>query len=101
MNWAPAKPQGAEKKSTTRSAAHRAIVRYGPNAARGVLEFAIQVFCFHIDGARPVLRRIGGIDEFIEQLLVPRIEFHFGDGTVEVLNFDGLVLIVDRDHFKE
>ena len=62
---------------------------------------AIQVFGFHIDGPRPVLRRIRRVDEFVQQLLVPGVEIHFGDGPVEVLNFNGLVLVVDRDHFKE
>jgi predicted MFS family arabinose efflux permease len=41
------------------SAPHRAIVRSGPQAARVVLELAIQIFGLDVHGARPVLRRIG------------------------------------------
>jgi hypothetical protein len=83
------------------SAAQRAIVADSTRPAGVVLEFAIQVFGFDIHRARPVFRCIGRIDELVEQLLVPGIEFHFGHGAVEVLNFDGLILVVDRDHFKE
>src|ERR1700733_5049443 len=83
------------------STAHRAIVRSGPKGARVVLELAIQVFGFHTPGPRPVLRRISRIDELVQQLLIPRVEFHFGDGTIEVLNFYGLVLVIDGDDLKE
>ncbi len=41
------------------------------SAARVVLELAIQIFGFHIHGARPVFRRIGRVDEIVEQMLVP------------------------------
>ena len=91
---------GAARKRKGGSAAQRTIVRSGPKTARIVLELAVQVFGLYIHRARPILRRIRRIDEFVEQLFVPGIEFHFRDGAIEVLNFNGLILVVNRDHFK-
>src|ERR1700722_19691099 len=105
MSWVRAKPQKADASAVRpkegNSTAQRSIVRRGPQRARIVLELTIKVFGFHVHRARPVFRCIGRVDEFVEQLFGPGIEFHFSDGTVEILNFDGLVVVVDRDHFKE
>src|ERR1700722_4183521 len=94
MSWVRAKPQKLD--------ASGGWLRFGRlSKEASILELTIEVLGFHVHGARPVLRRIGGVDEFVQQLFVPRIEFHFGDGTVEILYFYGLVVVVDRNHFKE
>ena len=82
-------------------AAHRAVVRTGPRRSGVVLELAAQVFGLDIDGARPIFRRIGGLDQIVPQMFVPRIEIHFSNSAVEILNLDGLILIIDGHHFKE
>src|ERR1700691_5264575 len=83
------------------SAAERTVLMARPDRAHVVLELAVQILGFHIDGARPIFRSICHVDEFVEQLFIPGIEFDFGDGPVEILDFDGLILVVDGDHFEE
>ena len=36
-----------------------------------------------------------------QQLFLPSLELDFSDGAVEVLDLDGLVVVVDRDHLEE
>src|ERR1700679_2957722 len=73
----------------------------GPRRPGVVLEFGAQVFGLDIDGARPIFRRIRGLDQIIPQMFVPGIEIHFSNGTVEVLNLDGLILIINGLSYKE
>ena len=87
--------------AASRSAAHRPVVRTGPRRSGVVLELAAQVFGLDIDGARPVFRRIRGLDQIVPQMFVPRIEIHFSNSAVEILNLDGLILSIDGHHFKE
>src|ERR1700689_1408569 len=70
-----------------------------PDRARVVFELPVQIL--GLDGARPIPRSVSHVEEFVEQLFVPGIEFDFGDGPVEILDFDGLILVVDGDHFEE
>ena len=84
-----------------RSAAQRPVLVLRPGAAHVILELSIQVLGLHIDCARPVFGSVGGIDELVEQLLVPGVELNLRDRAVEVLNFDGLIVVVDGDNFKE
>ena len=71
-----------------------------PGGASVVLEFPVQILGFHIDGAGPIFRSVRHVDELVEQLFVPGIEFDFSDGPVEILYLDGLILVIDGDDLE-
>src|SRR6516164_385776 len=77
-----------------------AVERAGAQIAiftEGVAAAAFLIAAFDVDRSRPVLRGLRGLERAVLPLRLPVLHVHLLDRTIEILDFDGAVVVVESN----